>query len=101
MVRQAKIIGIIAGAIASVGAAAGVILKYQPFAWADDVVELAQVSYPTAINQRWDMLLILQSRLDEAKKRGDTATAVTLQQQEQRIQQEIESLKERQKKFGK
>lgn len=89
-----------AAGIVALGGAWAVIDKYQPFAYADDLIEVAQVSYTAAINQRWDMLLTVQAHIEAARRRGDAPTVLALQQQEQRLKQEIDMMADRQRRFG-
>lgn len=84
--------------ISTLGAAISVIKEYRwwPWKWEFDALEeqvhqVAGISFTTAINQKWDILLIIQERLRQCE--ADRVRDCTdLRRQAQRLESEIRAL---------
>lgn len=96
----ARKVQLYAGAIGAVIATGAALYTYSPWPWNDEFQEVASISYQTAINQRWDILFLIQQRIREAERRGDQQAIIELRRQEQRLQAEIKDLELRQQKIN-
>ena len=83
----------IAGLVVVIAAAGGVLYTWSPWAWTWEFKEIAAISCRTAINQQFDLIIILENRLSEARQRGDTQRVIELTQQLARLKGGLEETK--------
>ena len=92
----AKRIAVILGILVSTGGIVAIIDQYAPWAWAGEFKEVAGMSCTASINQRWDMILILDKHIDLAKT---PKHSMDLRRQKQRLVEELENIKRKCQKY--
>ncbi len=94
-----KGISVVLGILVSMGGIVAIIDQYAPWAWAGEFKEIAGMSCSTAINQKFEMLLITEKQLLEAQAVGNERYAFDLEKHKHRLKAELEHMKRKCDKY--